>query len=108
MRELPDCIELVGKNIAFEFLGDLESGGFNSRSRGGIIYRERSEDQVGQARWAKVIMVGPEVTEVHPDEFILIEPLRWTTALSLDTYDGKFWITQEKEIMAISDQAPEI
>jgi len=108
MRELSEDLELVGKKIAFEFLEDQSSNGFSNRTRGGIYYREETENQLDKGRWGRVLLIGPDVKEVSCGDYVLVEPLRWTTGLTVGESEEKFWMTEEKDIMAISDGYPEI
>lgn len=108
MSELRNEIELVGNKIAFEFLEEYEKGGFSNKSRGGIYFRESQENQLEKARWARVLLTGPEVSEVEEGEYVLVEPLRWTTSLEVGDYEGRFWMTDETGIMAVSDEVPDI
>lgn len=100
-------IELIEDKVAFKFLEEVDSAGFSGKSKSGIIVKQDEENQVNQARWGIVIQTAPSVTEVTEGEYILVEPLGWTSGLEIDESDEeKFWITTESRIMAVSDEAP--
>lgn len=107
MNELSSNIELLNDKIAFRFIEDISNNNFKAVSKSGIIIAEKPENQVGKARWAQVLTVGPEVCEVKAEDYVLVEPLRWTTGLNLDEVGFEFWITDEKSVMAISEEMPE-
>lgn len=100
-------VDLVGDKVAFEFLDDVSNNKFKTTTKAGIILAESAENQVGAARWGLVISTGPDVNELEVGDYILIEPLRWTTALEIDEYESEFWITDQKSVMAVSNELPE-
>lgn len=106
-RRLGDLITLNKGAIAFKFLQDVELGKFHTRTESGIIVKEDEDKQMSEPRWGIALSVGDEVTDVKEGDYILITPLRWTTELEIDDYSEKFWITDEKEVMLISDEKPQ-
>lgn len=104
---LDERLELLDDKVAFIFLENMANKTFKSVTKSGIILAEKAENQVGKARWAKVLLTGPDVKELEVGDFILIEPLRWTTALDLDNTGEEFWMTDEKSVMAVSKEYPE-
>jgi len=107
MSTLENEIELLDNKIAFQFLENISNKSFKSTTKSGIILAESPESQVGKARWGQVLMVGPDVSEVRNSEYILIEPLSWTTGLELDSHDEEFWMTTEDRILAVSEEYPD-
>lgn len=100
-------VDLIEKKIAFEFLEDVDSTGFNNKTASGIIIQEQQKNQVDRPRWGRVLKCAHGVTEVAVSDFILVEPLGWTPAIELDeTGSKKFWITTEDRIMAVGDAKP--
>lgn len=107
MSKLENVIDVLDDKVVFQFLDEIDGESFKTIRKSGIIVAETQDNQVGEARWAKVLMIGPDVSEVEKDDFILIEPLRWTTGLKVSGFDSKFWMTDEKSVMAVSDEAPQ-
>lgn len=104
---LEERLELLNDKVAFVFLENMANKSFKSVTKAGIILAEKAENQVGKARWGKVLLLGPDVVELEIGDYVLIEPLRWTTALDLDNTGDEFWMTDEKSVMAISKEYPE-
>lgn len=104
---LEERLELLSDKVAFLFLENMANNTFKSVTKSGIILAEKTENQVGKARWGKVLLVGPDAQELEVGDFILVEPLRWTTALDLDNSGDEFWMTDEKSVMAVSKEYPE-
>jgi len=98
---------LLEDKILFKFELDVVNGGFSRQSDSGIQVREFRHEQVKVPRWGTVIDVGPECVEVKPGNRILIEQTMWTTGIDLeDNIDeeyGKFWVTRERDVMAIDE-----
>lgn len=107
MTDISNKIELLEDKIAFLFLENIANKTFKSVTKSGIILSEKAENQVGKARWGRVEAVGPNVRDAKEGDFILMEPLRWTTGLEIDSDTAEFWITDEKSVLAISKEYPE-
>ena len=75
--------------------------GFESVSTSGIVVMANDQDATMTGRWAKVLAVGPEVTDIKSGDRICIHPLRWTSMMTVDQVD--FWQTNEDEVMLIED-----
>ena len=90
----------LNDSVMFTFVDKANSRGFENKTETGIIYRSH-EDSAGAPRWAKVVAIGPKVIDVEPGMVVLIEALRWTEGFEFE--GNKYWITIEKEIMAIKD-----
>lgn len=88
--------------ILFVFNEQLEQGKFVEYH--GKVYVGKSDDSsIKNARWGKVIAIGPDVKDdgIKVGKHILIEPLAWTKGLE---YDGiKIWRTDESRVMAVSE-----
>jgi co-chaperonin GroES (HSP10) len=92
----------LGNTILFTFL-DATSGSagkFTERTRGGLIIPQLQSTQKGE-RWGKVTHIGPDVEGIAVGEFILIEPMMWTTH---EVFEGeKVWKTNDTKVMAVTD-----
>lgn len=103
MSESLNKVEVVEDKIIFEFLDDINNKTFSDVTSSGIIIQESAHNQLEKPRLAKVLKTGPDVNYVNLGDTVLIEPLKWTTAIEIDEVDHKFWITDEKSILAISE-----
>ena len=101
-NKLP-TIEAIDDKIIFEFLEDIQNKTFSKVSEGGIILQQAAENQLQEPRFVKVLKVGPDVKDVKVEDIVLVEPLKWTTAIEIEEADSKFWITDEKSVLAISE-----
>lgn len=104
-------IKPLNNKILFQFVEDMTSATFQSVSPGGIAMVETQANKVDQTRWGKVLATGPDVSddEMVVGEYILIEALGWTNAMTLvDTVDAeKFWFTQNDKVICVSDTLPD-
>ena len=75
--------------------------GFESVSAAGIVVMANDEDAAKTGRWAKVLSVGPNVSEVKAGDRICIHPLRWTSMMTVDSVN--FWQTNDDEVLLIQD-----
>lgn len=106
MKALKD-LKALNDKILFVFLTDIDTGVFRQKTKSGIEIIEKMENQLQVSRWAKVVKVGKSVSdEITPGQYILIENLKWTTHLKYN--DVKFWMTDEKSVMAVSDEEPQL
>lgn len=88
---------------------DLERG---SRIVNGIILPNDDGKSEGiRPRWGKVYSVGPDVEEIKPGQWILIENGRWTRMLKIKQRDGSYhqvWgVEWPQSVMLVSDSDPE-
>lgn len=74
---------------------------FESTSESGIVVMANDEDATLKGRWAKVLAVGPKVTEIKSGDRICIHPLRWTSMITYDQVN--FWQTNDEEILLIEE-----
>jgi co-chaperonin GroES (HSP10) len=60
-------------------------------------------------RWARVYAVGPEQTDVVPDQWILVEHGRWSRGLEVEIDDETFTVRRVDPdcIMFVSDEKPD-
>ena len=87
--------------ILFQFLDDTsgDKGQFTERSRSGL-YIPTLKNEQRQERWARVVAVGPEAKGINVNDFILIEPLMWT---SNEVFEGqKIWKTDTTKVMMVT------
>lgn len=95
-------LKALGSSIIFQFTNETSGGRFIEKSSGRIILTNQNLDEQGKyARWGKVVSIGPDVKDVLVGQFILIEPLQWTTKLVFE--GAPYWRTAEEKVMAISD-----
>jgi co-chaperonin GroES (HSP10) len=90
------------------FVSDLDHG--MQVTRAGIIIPDDDMAERGiRPRWGKVWRIGPEVTEITPGEWVLIEHGRWTTGIEMElaTETVRVWrIEWPKAVLAASDTDP--
>lgn len=99
MKEL----KVIEDGILFTFVEDIAGGTFDNKTNWGFTVKQKLED-VKKPRWAKALTIGPKVRDVKEGQYILIENLQWTTALTYN--DSRFWKTNESRVMAVSDECP--
>lgn len=91
--------------ILFRFVDDTSNDSLVSKTESGILMTKNLDyNEQRDARWAKVIAVGPEVMDetININEYILIEPLQWT--VGVDFGDGTLWRTDESKVMCTSKE----
>jgi hypothetical protein len=90
------------------FVTDLDHG--PRRSRGGIhILDDNMTDRGIRDRWARVWAVGPLVTDLVPDEWVLVKHGRWTTGIDMTIDDARLvvWrIEYPDAVMLVCDSDP--
>lgn len=89
--------------ILFQFIDGVRSGSFNNTTEWGFEIKKPTED-VKVPRWAEVKVVGKDVKAVKPGDYILIEPMMWTTSFVYK--DEKYWATAEYKLIAVSGTKP--
>lgn len=100
-------IKAIRNKIIVQFLDQINSDGtFTNRAKPSssmlIMPTKRSDfSEQSVARWAVVTSVGSEVAEIAIGDYVLIEPLKWTTSVEVD--GQKYWQTEEQFIMAITN-----
>jgi co-chaperonin GroES (HSP10) len=86
---------------------DMDFG--EQTTAGGIIVKSDDGKVHGiKPRWGQVYKVGPNQTDVHPGQWILIEHGRWTRKIKIDDGDGAKEIqkVEVKSILAVADEKP--
>ena len=96
-------IRLLKKNIlAYE----LE---FGIQIHNGIIIPDDDATLHGiHARWAKVYKVGPDIDDLKPGDYILIDHGRWSRGFKVDEGDGDVlvrWVDY-KDVFIVTDEKP--
>jgi hypothetical protein len=95
-------IRAIYNQILFQFIDRVNNKGQfeEAKSNGGIIIIGGFDDSAKQARWARVVSLGPDCSDVlrAPGVEILIENLKWTEGVSLE--GQKLWKTDETQLLA--------
>lgn len=90
------------------FVKGLDSG--VKLSKGGIILMDDNMTERGiRPRWGQVYSVGPEVDDLKPGEWVLVEHGRWTNAIDIAFPDGdeRLWrIDYPDAILLVSSEDP--
>lgn len=98
-------VEVLKEFIVFQFEDQIDHGNrntFKETSEGGIILKSSFDAGTKEPRWAKVIAVGPEVSDdINVGSRILIAPMMWT---KVSIYKGeRFARTQEEHVLAVEE-----
>ena len=93
--------QALNDHVIFQFIEDIHSGRFVNATKAGVLVSTQDTNQSNLPRWGKVTHVGPEVLEVKVDEYVLVEPGRWSNGFYVDNV--RYWKTDEQQIMATSD-----
>lgn len=96
-------LRLTKERILFQFLDSTTNGNFKNQTAWGFEF-QRKEDEIKEARWGRVTKIGANVTQVAPGQYILIEPMMWTTGVDLD--GSTYWATAEEKVLLVSDDHP--
>ena len=99
---MTNIIEAIEANVIFQFVEDVTQTRFVNSSESGIIINSGDGNQTLMPRWGKVLHVGPDVLEVIPGDYILIEPGKWT--FSFRVGEERYWKTDETMIIGVSDE----
>ena len=77
-------------------------------SSGIVLLSDDGKSDGIRPRWAKVYAVGPDQTDVSPDQWILVEHGRWTRGINVEIAGSAFVIRRvdADAIMAVSDDQP--
>ena len=87
--------------IFFQFYDDSTSTRFINKTGSDIATAISATDQSNKDRWAKVVSIGPKVSQVKIGEWILVESGYWTPAFNINGV--KHWKTDETHVMMASD-----
>lgn len=94
-------LSAIYNHIVFQFIDRVNSRGMfeESASSGGIQIIGDHDKSARQARWAKIISLGPDCSDVlrHEGCEILIDALRWSPGIK---YNDEFlWRTDEAQLL---------
>jgi len=95
-------IESVRNHIIFQFVEKNLYGRFINEAASGILISSEDTKQTNYPRWGKVVAVGPDEIEVSTDDYILIEPGKWTPRFQVDGQD--YWKTDSFQVICASDK----
>lgn len=99
--------KVLKENIVFTFVEEVNSKGhFDLKTASGIVIQEGADKQTDKPRWAKVLLIGEEVTQVDVGEYIFIRPLQWTPGMKFE--DGYIWSTDIDQVIMVSKDEPTI
>lgn len=88
---------------------DLERG--SRVVRGIIIPDDNGKSEGIRPRWGKIYSVGDDITDISPNQWILIENGRWTRMIRVKQDDGTeihLWgVEWPDSVMLVSDTDPE-
>ncbi len=89
---------------------EMEKG--EQTSLGGIILMDDDAQEGGiRPRWMQVHSVGPEVTGIVKDQWVMVEHGRWTHGMTTRDEDGQevtFWGAEEESVLLVSNEKPGI
>lgn len=93
----------IKDSILFTFVQTTRDGFFRQETSWGFKIAGADYD-ASKARWGQVEVVGPDCKHVKAGDYILIENLKWTSAIE---HDGKkYWRTAEPHVELVSDERP--
>lgn len=96
------ALKPLGKFFLFAFTNETVGGKFVEKNSGRIILTNQDIASQGQfARWGQVIAIGSEVSEFGVGDYVLIEPLQWTTEVKFD--NNSYWKSDESKVIAIGE-----
>lgn len=98
-------IRPIHDHILFQFVDRVANDSLVSTTKSGIVLsRDLDFDEQRDARWCKVLALGPDVQSEHikVGEYILVEPLQWTTSVEVDGI--RMWKTTEPKVMCTSPE----
>ena len=96
-------VQPLRDSIFFTFVQVTRDGFFKNETSWGFEIAGTDYD-ASKHRWGLVEQVGPDVTKVSVGDYVLIEQLKWTTALRVN--GEKLWRTAEPHIILKSDTRP--
>jgi hypothetical protein len=95
-------LQPLANSIFFIFEDEVTQTKFVNKAKSGILLVAGQGDQVNIPRWGTCISVGPDVDEVQPGDYILVEKGMWTTAFETDGV--KMWKTDDTKVLCVSDE----
>lgn len=94
-------IHPVLNNVVFQFTDQIINGRFVNSSSGGLIISSQDYKQSNSCRWVKVTHVGPDVVDITPGEFALVDEGMWTPGFYVGA--EHYWVTTDEKLIAVSD-----
>ena len=94
-------MRVLRDSIIFKFAADASTSKLSAKTEWGFEITKR-EEGVNSPQWGVVETIGPDVTEVKPGDWILIDALRWTT--KCDFRGESFWRTRQRDILLVSEK----
>lgn len=89
---------------------DLERG--SRVIKGFIIPDDNGKSEGIRPRWGRVYSVGEDITDIKPNQWILIENGRWTRMIKVkedNLSEVQLWgVEYPKSVMLVSDEDPEM
>ena len=95
-------INPLRQGVVFQFIEETTTTRFINSTRSGLLVSAQDGQQAQRPRWGKVVAIGPEVKEVKPADYVLIESGMWTTGFYVD--GKRFWKTDESKVLGIGDE----
>lgn len=102
-------IKPLKNNIIFQFLDETDTshGKFKQISASGFeIISSDTTDSTEKPRWAKIVALGEDVTEVVEGDYVCISPLMWTDHVTYEK--AKYWKTDIDNLLLVSKDIPDI
>ena len=90
----------LGARIIFKFVDSTANGKFGKTTQSGIVIQCDDLNQQTTARWGKVVSVGSDVADIVEDDYILIEPPKWTIGIPFN--GEKVWQTDEEFVILVA------
>lgn len=90
------------------FVTDLDTG-VRKTAAGIIIPDDNMKDSGVRDRWCKVWRVGAGITDLVPDQWVLVQHGRWSNGIEIDLGNGPFlmWrIDFPEAVLLVADEDP--
>jgi len=87
--------------VFFQFTEEASASTFVNKTQSGILIAQGKGDQSNVPRWGKVTDIGPDVTDVAVDDFILVEQGKWTVNFEVD--GKRTWKTDQDHVLLVTD-----
>src|SRR5690606_35604559 len=89
---------------------DMEFG--DIKTSGGIILSDDDGKSHGiRPRWARVVKIGTQVTDLNVNDYVLLKHGRWTRAMEMDHAGKKvkvFMIDYPDAVLVVSSNKPAV
>ncbi len=94
-------IRAIRNHIVFQFLDNVTLAGVfdETKSTGGIVLPSDKHESAKSPRWAKIVCLGPECSDILRGDGceILIDALRWSPGINYQ--DTNIWRTDEDQLL---------